>query len=54
MPSKINTPEPEDGLEFIDVHAHIPFPRPRNDKLPSHDVQDRNDFKMERKFLACY
>lgn len=51
MSSKINTPEPEDGLEFIDVHAHIPFPRPRNDKLPSDDVQYRNYFKMGGKFL---
>jgi len=34
----------EENLKFIDVHAHIPFPRPKkNDRLPS-DEQQHRDF----------
>ncbi|NVM45971.1 MAG: TatD family hydrolase [Candidatus Lokiarchaeota archaeon] len=44
MPKKINLPEPEDNLKFIDVHCHLPFPRPKkNDRLPS-DEQQYRDF----------
>ncbi|MHA1986820.1 MAG: TatD family hydrolase [Promethearchaeota archaeon] len=41
MSKKIIVPEPEDDIKFIDVHCHLPFPRPRNDRLPS----DREQFK---------
>ena len=51
MPSKTNIPEPEDGLKFIDVHCHIPFPRPKNDKLPSDEVQYSNYFKLGGLYL---
>jgi len=44
MPKKINIPEPEEDLKFIDVHCHLPFPRPKkNDRLPS-DEQQYRDF----------
>jgi TatD DNase family protein len=44
MPKKINVPEPEENLEIIDVHCHLPFPRPKkNDRLPS-DEQQYRDF----------
>lgn len=44
MPKKINIPEPEENLKFIDVHCHLPFPRPKkNDRLPS-DEQQYRDF----------
>ncbi|MBY9016796.1 MAG: TatD family hydrolase [Candidatus Lokiarchaeota archaeon] len=40
MPKKINIPEPEVNLKFIDVHCHLPFPRPKkNDRLPSDEQQ---------------
>ncbi|MBA7519096.1 D-aminoacyl-tRNA deacylase [subsurface metagenome] len=51
MPKKINIPEPEDGLEFIDVHCHLPFPRPKNDKLPSDREQYLNFFRMGGKYV---
>ncbi|MBY9004285.1 MAG: TatD family hydrolase [Candidatus Lokiarchaeota archaeon] len=45
MTKKILVPEPEDGLKFIDVHCHLPFPRPKNDnRLPSDEVQLNNYF----------
>jgi TatD DNase family protein len=40
MTKKINIPEPEEDLKFIDVHCHLPFPRPKKeDKLPPDEVQ---------------
>ena len=51
MPKKINIPEPEEGLEFIDVHCHLPFPRPKNDKLPSDREQYLNFFRMGGKYI---
>ncbi len=45
MSSQYKVPEPEAGLKFIDAHCHIPFPRPRNDKLPSNEEQYINYFK---------
>lgn len=51
VPKKINIPEPEDGLEFIDVHCHLPFPRPKNDKLPSDREQYLNFFRMGGKYV---
>jgi TatD DNase family protein len=45
MPKKIIVPEPEDGLKFIDVHCHLPFPRPKSDdRLPSDEQQLKNYF----------
>lgn len=47
MSRKIKVPEPEEGLQFIDVHCHLPFPRPKkNDKLPSDEEQYSNYFKI--------
>lgn len=46
MPKKIQIPEPEEGLRFIDAHCHLPFPRPKNDKLLSDEEQYNNYFKM--------
>ena len=44
MSKKSNVPEPEGNLKIIDVHCHLPFPRPKkNDKLPS-DEQQYRDF----------
>ena len=43
MTKKNLVPEPEDGLKFIDVHCHLPFPRPKkDDRLPSDEVQLNN------------
>ena len=40
MTKKIIIPEPEENLNFIDVHCHLPFPRPKkDDKLPPDLVQ---------------
>jgi len=51
MSKKFKLPEPEDGLEFIDVHCHLPFPRPRNDRLPSNREQILNYFNLGGKYL---
>jgi TatD DNase family protein len=51
MPQKFNLAEPEDGLKFIDVHCHLPFKRPKNDRLPSDKEQYLNYFKMGGQFL---
>ena len=51
MSKKIKIPEPENGLKFIDVHCHLPFPRPKNDQLPSDKEQYFNFFKMGGLFL---
>jgi TatD DNase family protein len=46
MPKKIDIPEPEENLKFIDTHCHLPFPRPkRNDRLPSDEQQYQDFFK---------
>jgi TatD DNase family protein len=50
--SKRNTlPEPEDNLKFIDVHCHLPFPRPRNDNLPENKEQLLEYFKLGGQYL---
>ena len=51
MPRRIILPEPEESLNFIDVHCHLPFPRPRNDRLPTDKEQYLNYFKMGGQFL---
>ena len=52
MTKKISVPEPEVDLKFIDVHCHLPFPRPKkNDKLPSDEEQYYNYFKDGGIFL---
>ena len=51
MPKKIIIPEPEKDLKFIDAHCHLPFPRPKNDKLPSDEEQYKNYFKMGGLYL---
>ncbi|MFW9773581.1 MAG: TatD family hydrolase [Candidatus Thorarchaeota archaeon] len=44
-------PEPEKGLNFIDIHCHLPFPRPKNDRLPSNREQYFNYFELGGKYL---
>ncbi|MFW9867949.1 MAG: TatD family hydrolase [Candidatus Thorarchaeota archaeon] len=51
MSKKFKVPEPEDDLEFIDVHCHLPFPRPRNDRLPTNREQILNYFKLGGRYL---
>ncbi|MHA2035041.1 MAG: TatD family hydrolase [Promethearchaeota archaeon] len=51
MPQKFNIPEPEDNLKFIDIHCHMPFPRPRNDRLPTNREQYLNYFKSGGQYL---
>ncbi|TFF98421.1 MAG: TatD family deoxyribonuclease [Promethearchaeota archaeon] len=52
MPSKINIPEPEPNLKFIDVHCHLPFPRPKkNNKLPSNEKQYNQFFEKGGQYL---
>ncbi|UCD00946.1 MAG: TatD family hydrolase [Promethearchaeota archaeon] len=46
MSKKIVIPKPEEGLKFIDVHCHLPFPRPRNDQLPPDQNQYLDYLKM--------
>ena len=48
---KKRIPEPEKGLKFIDVHCHLPFPRPKNDRLPSDEDQYLNYFKIGGLYL---
>ena len=53
MPKKINIPEPEENLKIIDVHCHLPFPRPkRNDRLPSDEQQYRDFLKYGGVYLV--
>ena len=53
MPKKINVPEPEENLRFIDVHCHLPFPRPKkNDMLPSDEQQYRDYLKNGGVYLV--
>jgi TatD DNase family protein len=53
MPKKINIPEPEKNLRFIDVHCHLPFPRPKkNDRLPSDEQQYRDFLKNGGVYLV--
>jgi len=51
MPKKIIIPEPEPDLKFIDVHCHLPFPRPKNDQLPSDEEQLKTYFKLGGQYL---
>ena len=51
MTKKINAPEPEDNIKFIDVHCHMPFPRPRNDRLPTDREQYLNYFRLGGQYL---
>ncbi len=51
MPKKIIIPEPEPDLKFIDVHCHLPFPRPKNDQLPSDEEQLLTYFKLGGQYL---
>ena len=51
MTKKISVPEPEDNIKFIDVHCHLPFPRPRNDQLPTDREQYVNYFKLGGQYL---
>ncbi|TFG15865.1 MAG: TatD family deoxyribonuclease [Promethearchaeota archaeon] len=51
LPKSITIPEPEDGLEFIDVHCHLPFPRPKNDTLPSNEEQYLDFFRIGGRYL---
>jgi TatD DNase family protein len=46
MSKKVLLPEPETGLKFIDVHCHLPFLRPKNDRLPSDQKQYLNYLRM--------
>lgn len=49
---KISVPEPEEGLKFIDVHCHLPFPRPKKkDVLPSNEEQYQNFIKSGGLFM---
>ncbi len=51
MRKNIRIPEPEENLKFIDVHCHIPFLRPKKDRLPSDEDQIREYFKMGGQYL---
>lgn len=52
MSKKIKIPEPKPNLQFIDVHCHLPFPRPKkNDKLPSYKAQLEEYFEMGGLYL---
>jgi TatD DNase family protein len=52
MTSKNKVAEPESRLNFIDVHCHLPFPRPKkNDKLPPNDQQYQDYFEKGGIFL---
>ncbi|MFX1371796.1 MAG: TatD family hydrolase [Promethearchaeota archaeon] len=51
MSKNVKIPEPESNLKFIDVHCHLPFHRPKNDKLPSNEDQILSFFKMGGQFL---
>ncbi len=46
MSIKSVPPEPERNLEFIDVHCHLPFPRPPKDILPPDREQYDHFFKL--------
>lgn len=51
MSKKEKIPEPDKNLKFIDVHCHLPFPRPKNDQLPTDKEQYLSYFKMGGQFL---
>ena len=52
MPNKVSIPDPEEGVKFIDVHCHLPFPRPKkNDRLPSDEEQYKNYFELGGVYL---
>lgn len=50
MTTKNKVPEPLEGLKFIDVHSHLPFPRSKN-KLPNNTLQAKTYFEQGGKFL---
>lgn len=46
MPKKIDIPEPEENLKFIDAHCHLGgLPHPKRDQLPSDEQQYQDFFK---------
>ena len=51
MKDKIKIPEPEVDLKFIDVHCHLPFPRPKKDQLPTNEEQYRDFFERGGLYL---
>jgi TatD DNase family protein len=51
MSKKNIIPEPESGLKFIDVHCHLPFRRPKNDRLPTDQEQYLNFFRLGGQYL---
>ncbi|MHA1803900.1 MAG: TatD family hydrolase [Promethearchaeota archaeon] len=51
MKQKSTLPQPKDNLKFIDVHCHLPFPRPARDTLPSDMAQIESYFKMGGLYL---
>ena len=46
MAKKQTIPEPDEGLKYIDSHCHLPFPRPKNDVLPSDEDQYYDFFRQ--------
>ena len=51
MIKNIRIPEPEDNIKFIDVHCHLPFPRPKIDRLPTDREQILKYFKLGGQYL---
>ncbi|MFX1346254.1 MAG: TatD family hydrolase [Promethearchaeota archaeon] len=51
MSKKMLIPQPEEKLKFIDIHCHLPFPRPKNDQLPSNQEQYNNFFRLGGQYL---
>ena len=51
MPKNIKIPEPEKNLKFIDIHCHMPFPRPKRDHLPSDEDQYKDFFEKGGLYL---
>ncbi|MHA2007265.1 MAG: TatD family hydrolase [Promethearchaeota archaeon] len=51
MSKKILVPEPQNDLKFIDVHCHMPFTRPKNDRLPSDQEQYLDYFGKGGQYL---
>jgi TatD DNase family protein len=52
MTKNIKISEPEEGIKFIDVHCHLPFPRSKkNDKLPSDETQYHEYFNLGGLYL---
>ncbi|MFX1237200.1 MAG: TatD family hydrolase, partial [Promethearchaeota archaeon] len=51
MSNRKNIQEPVEALQYIDVHCHLPFPRPKNDQLPSDEEQYKNYFNSGGLYL---